>query len=119
MLPMKILLDKYEVYKYILSYSSVYPDEILPTVELVYKLRDYCDVVLETKHNLIYLKQDGNRYEVVAHWCLSNSYMSFKDNMKSFFEVLRLFKSLNSQVYFEFLNSAYTEAIDNHNKRFM
>lgn len=112
----KTLSDK-ELSKYVRRYTEIYPEESLPSVDISKGLRYACDIVFETKRNLLYMKKQQDTYVVFGHWCLANKKSPARTNMKAFFEILRLWKALGKKVVFEELNAAYVDIVDSHNRK--
>lgn len=110
-----------EIEKFIKKYTKVFPEESLPTMNAISMLRRVSTISIESKYNMMYLKESEGRYEVLAHWCIANNNSTNKSNMTAFFEVLRLVKNLDKPVVIANLNPKYyrvTKEVDARLRRF-
>ena len=89
---------KEEILTFQKEYYKVFPHEIQPSTTLIQTLKSKCDICLESKYNLVYLKLVDNKYKILGQWALANSTMEPSENMKAIRECTKFLKELDKEI---------------------
>lgn len=104
-----------------LTYRRLHPVQNQPTDSIIKECGKHSNITIYLSSlNMIIAQDKGDVIEFVYHWCCASKELDKSHNMKAFFEVLRLVKSLGKPVIIANLQDEYYKAtepyIDNYRR---
>lgn len=97
------------VRKFQQEYLKEFPSESQLTDELYEYSKVTSDVVLESEHNIMFLKETKHYYYVISGFCIANKNRTTKLNLNCFREILKFIRKQNKPVITVNLNSHYNK----------
>ena len=101
------MLKKQDMNIFIKGYSRKFPNETKPSLSKIKIFREMAYVSLESKYNLFYVMKIGNRYSMIAGYCIASKDDSKLDIYRCFKEALQFLRSFDGGLLTSNLNIKY------------